>query len=76
MLTMFDSKGCAPGGYLACLHTGVCVPCFGSEISLESHIFGCKIFRHKCPILFFFGGGGGGGIKNFQQLPFSLSLIM
>ena len=36
----------------------------GSELSLESHIFGSKICKHELPI---FGG------KNFQQLPFSLS---
>ena len=40
---------------------------FGSEISLESHIFGSKICKHELHI---FGG------KNFQQLLFSLSSIM
>ena len=40
---------------------------FGSEISLESHFLGLKFSNMNVP---FFGG------KNFQQLPFSLSLIM
>ena len=44
---------------------------FGSEISLESHIFESKICKDELPT-FFFGGGG----KNFQQLPFSFSSIM
>ena len=30
---------------------------FGSEISLESHIVGSKIFKNELPTFFFFGGG-------------------
>ena len=55
------------GGYLPCLHTGCTCHVFGSEISLESHIFGFKLCKHELPT--FWG-------KSFQQLPFSLSLIM
>ena len=55
------------GGYLPCLHTGVRVPCFVSEISLESHFFGSKICNMNFPIL---------GGKQFQQLSFLLNPIL
>ena len=54
------------GGYLPCLHTGYAFHVFGSEISLESYIFGSKICKHELSM--FWG-------KNFQQLPFSLGSI-
>ena len=67
-----DQSHLTPGGYLPCLHTGVCMPCFsGSEIHLKAIFLGLKFANMN--FSFFFGGGGG---KNFQQLPFSLGSVM
>ena len=43
----------SPGGTCHVCIRGCACHVFGSEISLESHIFGSKIFKHECPI---FGG--------------------
>ena len=49
--TYFEEiKKYAQGGTCHVCIRGCACHVFGSEISLESHTFGSKIFKHECPI--------------------------